>query len=148
MRETFPLSPLREALMKKHLIVCLAFCPVLLPAGCKGEAVFQGRTTSYWIGQLKSPNYMDRMRAANALSHLGPEAKRATPDLVKLLDDPQPLVRWAAADTLGEFGPDAHDAVPALKELAARDPYPPARHAAQQSLRRISPGDAKEIEGD
>jgi HEAT repeat protein len=120
--------------MKRLLFACL----VLLPAGCAAEAEFQGHTTSYWIGQLKSPNYMDRMRAAHALSHLGPDAKRATPDLIALLDDPQPLVRWAAADTLGGFGPDARDALPTLRELAAKESYPPTRAAAEEAVRRIS----------
>jgi HEAT repeat protein len=120
--------------MRRLLLACL----LLLPAGCAAEAEFQGHTTSYWIGQLKSPNYMDRVRAANALSHLGRDARRATPDLIVLLDDPQPLVRWAAADTLGGFGADARDALPALKELAAKEPYPPTRSAAEEAVRRIS----------
>src|SRR5262245_5688156 len=98
--------------MKPLLVACL-----LMAAGCKEEATFQGRPTRYWLEQLKSPNATARARAANALTHLGPEAKRAIPDLIKLLDDREPLVRWAAATTLGEFGPASRGAAPALKKL-------------------------------
>ena len=109
----------------------------LVPVGCEPEPRFQGMPTSYWIGELKSRDYMARMRAAHALMHLGPGAKKAIPDLIKLLDDGEPLVRWAAATTLGEFAPDSRDAVPALKKLAAEDPAEAVRDAAQHALKRL-----------
>jgi HEAT repeat protein len=99
--------------MKRLLIVCL----ILLPAGCKGEPTFQGRSRSYWMQELKSKWSTGRMRAAEALGHLAPQAKQAVPDLIHLLGDEDHLVRWAAANALGKFGPDAADAVPALREL-------------------------------
>jgi HEAT repeat protein len=119
--------------MKRLLIVGLLF----VLAGCQQEATFQGRPTSYWIGELKSPWYMARVRAANALSQLGPEAHRAIPDLIELLDDGEPLVRWAAASTLAQFGPASRDALPALQKLA-KDPDPHVRDAADWAIDEIS----------
>ena len=130
--------------MKKLLLVCL----ILFPVGCKQEARFQGFPTSYWIKELKNPSYVARMRAANALSNLGPEAKQAIPDLIELLGDSEPLVRWAAADTLGHFGSDARDALPTLKKLAAEDKDPRARASAEWAVKAIStPANPQKTEG-
>jgi HEAT repeat protein len=120
--------------MKRLLIGCLIF----VLAGCQKEATFEGRPTSYWIQELKSPWSVGRVRAANALGNLGPEAHRAIPDLLPLLDDGDPLVRWAASSTLGQFGPSAHKALPVLKKLAAEDPDPRVRDAASAAVTQIS----------
>ena len=62
-----------------------------------------------------------RRAAAEVLGGLGPAAKDAVPDLVKLLDDPDEGVRWAAASALGGIGPAAKDAAPDLVKLL-KDP--------------------------
>ena len=119
--------------MKRLLVACL-----LMAAACKEEATFQGMPTRYWLEQLKSDSATARARAANALTHLGPEAKRAIPDLIKLLDDREPLVRWSAATTLGEFGPASRGAAPALERLAAKDPEAVVRDAAGWALKQLT----------
>jgi HEAT repeat protein len=122
--------------MKRLLIVCL----LLVLAGCEREATFQGRPTSHWIEDLKNPSYMARVRAANALGNIGPEARKAIPDIIPLLDDREFLVRWAAAGALGQLGPPAKDALPTLKKLAAEDPDPGVRDAADNAVKEISSG--------
>jgi HEAT repeat protein len=122
--------------MKYTLVLGL----LLSVAGCQQQPTFEGRPLGHWVEQLKSRDYMTRMRAAHALMYLGPGAKKAIPDLITLLDDPEHLVRWSAATTLGGFGPDSRDAVPLLERLAEKDPNHAVREAAGQALKQIRPG--------
>jgi HEAT repeat protein len=118
--------------MKPLLVVCV------LLGGCgERQATFQGKPASSWIEGLNDPNSMARMRAANAVGHLGPAGKRAIPRLIELLDDRDHLVRWSAARTLGQFGPDARQALPALKKLATGDPRASVREAAGVAVKAI-----------
>jgi HEAT repeat protein len=111
---------------------------ILLVVGCqKNSASYEGRPASYWKEQMKNPDYMARMRAANAMSHLGEEGKESIQDLIYLLKDNVALVRWAAATSLGTFGADAADALPTLEKMANEDEDPPARSAADEAVRRI-----------
>jgi HEAT repeat protein len=111
-------------------------------AGClPQEKVHKGKRTSVWIQELREGRWpSDRWRAAQAIGEIGPEARRAIPDLIQALKNPDHLVRWAAAGALGRFGSEARDAVPSLRDLAARDPSPAVRDAAEESLRQIDQG--------
>ena len=55
----------------------------------------------HYINNLYLPHADDRRHAAETLGEIGPAAKDAVPDLVKLLDDPDEGVRRAAASALG-----------------------------------------------
>lgn len=112
---------------------------LLVGGGCGGERgkTFEGRPASYWREQLKSPNYMARVRAANAMSFLGEEGKRSIPELIALLEDKSHEVRWSAANTLGMFPTDAAAALPLLEKLEKQDTDPAARNAAEIAASRI-----------
>jgi HEAT repeat protein len=68
------------------------------------------------IVALRSEDPTVRLRAAEVLGRMGPEAADAVEELVRLLNDPDVRVRKAAIRTLGQIGPAAKDAVPALIE--------------------------------
>jgi hypothetical protein len=70
---------------------------------------------------LADPDPAVRLRAAEILARIGPEAATAVDPLVRILEqDPDPGVRKAAAFALGQMGPEASPAVPALMELLRR----------------------------
>jgi HEAT repeat protein len=63
---------------------------------------------------LASPDRSVRILAADALIHMGPEARGAVGTLTATLADPDRDVRRLAAEALAAVGPDARAAVPAL----------------------------------
>ena len=75
-------------------------------------------------------------RAAELLGKMGPVAKPAVGELVKLLDHPNSRVRTAALLALGEMGPAAAAALPALQELMRQADNP---WQFTDILRRINP---------
>jgi HEAT repeat protein len=79
-----------------------------------------------------------RRNAAAALGRIGPAAKDAVPELVKLLNDPDTGVRWAAVIALGSVEPGAKDAAPELVRLL-KDPDGYVRRAAASALQGIGP---------
>ena len=74
-----------------------------------------------------------RYRAGLILYYMGPQAKKALPDLVASLKDPDPEVRRISATVLGSLGADAKLAAPSLA-AASRDPSPDVRRAALKAL--------------
>jgi hypothetical protein len=66
------------------------------------------------LGQ-KSP--MARLNAVSALEKLGPEAKPALSDLIRMLDDPVPQIQAKACDALGEIGMESTSAIPSLAKM-------------------------------
>jgi HEAT repeat protein len=76
------------------------------------------------------------LRSLWALSLMGPDAKKAVPDLVKLLEHPQERIRGAALYALGEIGPDAKEAAAAIvKQIGT--PSPMVRYNAVLALGKI-----------
>jgi len=73
--------------------------------------------------------------ALNALTQLGPRARSAVPELVRMLQSDRQN-RGQAAWVLGRIGPDAASAVPALT-AALRDPDHARRESAAQALGQI-----------
>ncbi len=71
-------------------------------------------------GALGSDEPDLRVRAAQALAYLGPEAASTVPDLIRLLGNESRDVRAVAVYTLGEIGPDAKSAVGELAVLLRR----------------------------
>jgi HEAT repeat protein len=88
---------------------------------------------------LQQESVQVRLAALYALESLGPEAGKATADLVRALEDRDAFVRWGAARTLGNVAPQgAEQAVP---KLAGRldDVNGDVRHAAASALRHFGP---------
>ena len=75
-----------------------------------------------------------RDEAAEALRDLGPAAKPAVPELIRLLDDSS--ANRSAAEALGTIGPDAAEAVPALYGLL-RHPSTSVAGSARRAIERI-----------
>jgi hypothetical protein len=68
------------------------------------------------VAALRSEDPEVRLKAAEVLGRMGPEAAEAVEELVRLVDDPDVRVRKAAIRTLGQIGPAAKDAVPVLMQ--------------------------------
>jgi HEAT repeat protein len=121
--------------MKKLLL--LGFC--LFTLGCDSEAVYDGKSFSYWRQELKCKDATGRMRAAAVMNVLGQKARPAVPDLIECLGDSNYVVRYEAASALGRIGPFAEPAVPALTKLL-NDRVRHVREAAAKALEQIEPG--------
>jgi hypothetical protein len=75
---------------------------------------------------LQSSDVQVRVKAADVLGRMGPDANDAVPELIRLLDDPDERVRKTATRALGRIGPSAQAAVPALmRSLFQSPPQPP-----------------------
>jgi HEAT repeat protein len=125
--------------MKKFLAcvsVALALF-TLCPAQQQKEAMHEGRTVSQWAELLKSPDRDQRMKAADALFAIGPEAKAAVPALAAALKDADRVVREVSALALRRLGPEAKAAVPALVEVLRQDKDEFVRWKAAYALRHI-----------
>lgn len=70
---------------------------------------------------LFDPRIAVRIRAADVLADIGPEAKEAAPDLMRVLGDPNPELKKAAIRALGAIGPAAEKAAPTLVKLLEND---------------------------
>ncbi len=82
---------------------------------------------------LQHPNPVVRQQAAWGLGVIGPDAKKAVPELIKLLKDQDPMTRGLAAQSLGEIGLQSQEEARALLNLLA-DPKPEVRLHAQGAL--------------
>jgi HEAT repeat protein len=83
-------------------------------------------------------SFQDRQSAADGFKLLGPAAKSAVPDLVRLLNVSDKSVAANAAKCLGGIGPDARQAVLALIK-AVKDPDPHVRENAVFALGELGP---------
>jgi HEAT repeat protein len=82
--------------------------------------------------------FQERQSAADGFKLLGPAAKSAVPDLVRLLNLSDKAVAANAAKCLGGIGPDARQAVPDLIK-AVKDPDPHVREDAVFALGELGP---------
>ena len=110
------------------LVLGLAAC-----AGC-GKT----KSTDALIGDLKSGQEGDRIRAVRLLPQRKADAAKIVPALIESLQDKEGDVRWNAAIGLGYFGEQAKEAIPAL-QTAQRDRDARVREAAAVALSRIDP---------
>ncbi len=109
------------------LLLCLLAC-----VGC-GQ-----KSTDELIGDLKSQQEGDRIKAVRLLPQHKGDAAQVVPALIEALKDKEGDVRCSAAIGLGYFGDQATDAIPAL-QAAQRDPDARVREAAGVALSRIDP---------
>lgn len=91
------------------------------------------------IADLKHPNAPIRQEAARKLAQLGPAARPAVPELLKLLrtpDEPEDVVK-AVDQALGEIGPPAKDQVQILIDALGDAKSLRARMYAADSLGKL-----------
>ena len=103
----------------------------------RSEPVYEGKTLSAWVKQLRDLAPQNRSAAAYAISGMGAAAQRSVPELIARLQDESPNVRYAAAWALGEIGPAAKDAIPALQRAREEDDHVDVRWSARKALRKI-----------
>jgi len=73
------------------------------------------------------------------LAAIGPAAKPAVDDMIKLLADADPTIRGDAAAAIAAIGPDAATAVPHLTKMLADDGPQMAKYPAAYALGRMGP---------
>jgi HEAT repeat protein len=119
------------------LCLLLVWLPALAAAQQPSET-----SVAVLVQQLKDPREDVRITAANALGKLGPEAKKAIPDLRGVLNDPRETVRVAAIHALNNILPHT---TPQLIE-ALKDENSEMRAFAAVSLANLDqlPKDALE----
>jgi HEAT repeats len=109
-------------------------------AQVKGEAVYQGKPASFWIGQLQDQDPFFRLEAVQALEHIGPKDNAVVCALARMLKDRNEGVRIATALALGRFGPDAASAIPELIGCL-KDQHRYVRVHAIRTVGNIGPSD-------
>jgi HEAT repeat protein len=80
-----------------------------------------------------------RGRGLEVLAAIGPAAKPAVDDMIRLLADADPAIRGDAAVAVAAIGPDAAAAVPSLTKMLADDGAPAVKYPAAYALGRIGP---------
>lgn len=109
-----------------------------LDAGAR-QAADELRLTKL-IEDLSGPDVAVRTNVANTLNKMGPKAKSAVPELIKLLsEDNVDDIRKLAAFVLGGIGPDAKSAAPELIKLLSDDNIDEVREFAAYALGQIGP---------
>jgi HEAT repeat protein len=96
------------------------------------------KSTDELIGDLKSTQEGDRIKAVRLLPQRQGDATKIVPALMESLKDKGGDVRWSAAIGLGYFGEQAKDAIPAL-QAAQHDRDARVREGASVALSRIDP---------
>jgi HEAT repeat protein len=102
-------------------------------AGCAKE-----KSNDDLIGDLKSTQEGDRIKAVRLLSQRKGDPAKVVPALTECLKDKDGDVRWSAAIGLGYYGEQAKEAIPALQE-AEHDQDARVREGARVALSRIDP---------
>jgi hypothetical protein len=97
----------------------------------------RGAPASPYLARTLVQSNQLRDEAMDALRSLGPAAKPAVPELIRLLREGRANRQAAAA--LGDIGPAAEAAVPELYGLM-RDPSPNVSEAARKAIERIRRG--------
>lgn len=98
----------------------------------------RSKTTAELIGDLKSKQELEKLKAVRLLPEHEGDAATVIPALIEALTDKEGHVRRSAAIGLGGFGERAKDAIPALQTLQ-RDRDVRIREAASNALTRIDP---------
>ncbi len=105
-----------------------------------------GKRAARPLGQaLRAGPMPHRLEAARALRLMGPDAKDAVPDLVKVLEQTDELeggreLVIASADALGAMGRNARDARRILERQRSRSTTPDVVAALERALRKIQYG--------
>ena len=113
--------------MRRHTSWVVVFVTLLLSASSRAgekvpaeeEPIYQGKSLTEWISDLKDPKGDNRPIAAQALAVFGPK-REIVSALAAALEADNGDVVFHAAQTLGKFGPRAKEALPALHSAFKR----------------------------
>jgi beta-lactamase regulating signal transducer with metallopeptidase domain len=74
------------------------------------------------LAWLRGNNQKQRLAACTMIFNIGPKAKEAVPDLIKIVDDPKRdgEETMSAIEALGGIGPAANEAIPAIEKAVER----------------------------
>jgi len=120
---------------RRLTVACIATVALGLGLAACNEPRYQNRTLSSWMHDLGADEDYKRRAACEAIGELGPQAEKAIPELVGLMDDVNEGIRDFAATALAKVGPTAK---PALEEVLAR-PEPDVRLYAASALIQLDP---------
>ncbi len=116
------------------------------------SAVMGGIQTIAESGENALPFLMDALKQPRAaywaclvLAEIGPAAKAAVPELIKLASSGEPEMRLQACMALGAIGPDAAAALPMLSNIVHSDPLPGVRYAAAFAIGGIGVRDVASL---
>jgi hypothetical protein len=115
------------------LAIVIVLLSLLACGGCARE-----KTTAELIGDLKSQQTTEKLKAVRLLPEHDGDAAKVIPALIESLKDKDDHVRRSAAIGLGAFGDQAKAAIPGLQALQ-KDPDARIREAASVALSRIDP---------
>jgi len=103
-----------------------------------------GKSMFEWMKDLKEKDPSIRERAIAALKVYGPEAREASPDVIKAITDKDMSLRVNAIITLGFIGMEARDRQNGINALKGRlsDNQGIVRFQAASALGRLPKGDA------
>ena len=114
------------------------------PAAPAGSVVYRGRTSGYYLEELRKASGPGRAPLVRSLGAFGADAAPATKELASLLSDPDPEVRGAAVWALSQMGAQAAAAAPEAAKLL-EDADLQVRGLAALALRDIGKGAAAVI---
>lgn len=113
--------------MRRYCWLVLIVVPLMLSPSSRAaektataeEPIYQGKTLSEWIADLKDPKWENHPATIQALGVFGPR-KEVVSALTACLESIYGEEIRQAAQTLGQFGPRARKALPALREAFKR----------------------------
>jgi HEAT repeat protein len=112
-------------------------------AADKPEPKYEGKPLEYWVSRFqKAENDKDRADAVEALKVFGPDAVRALPAFIEMLDDRSPGYRRQVLQIIAAIGPKAKGARSAIVRLI-KDGKDPQYTVAIEAIVAIS-SDPKE----
>jgi HEAT repeat protein len=97
------------------VLIALALRVALATADAQEGPTTDEQKIEHHLRQLRGKDRIARSDACKELCKLGPKAKPAVPELIKMLSEKDDISRWPVI-VLAAIGPDAKAAVPALIE--------------------------------
>ena len=123
---------LRHLVKRRWFILILT----LFTAPCFASELKPSGNLDTFLNQLKSPNPFEKRRGIASLVALGPKAKSAIPEFIRLLKDDDYLVRHDAVLALGSIGYGTESIIP---ELINAFMDPSISNQAKNALVRFGP---------
>lgn len=125
--------PLQWLPIRCFLVIPLLTC---FPALAQEAPTADDKKVELYLGQLRHKDTLVRSDAIKELCRLGPKAKSAVPELIKMVSEKDDFVSNSAVRVLAAIGPEAKAAVPVLIERM-KDKSASVRTPVASALGRI-----------